>query len=137
MGHGMGAEMKSTDAAKPSMKGKEVRTADVQGYHLTYRLIDMNEMMKGMPMKEMDMGRMKSHHLMVYVAGPDGKTVSDAKIGYMVVGPDKAEQKTMTMAMQGGFGADVDFKAKGTYKVTAKAVVGEKTLLDEFSYTVK
>jgi hypothetical protein len=136
-GMDMGGKAKSAGAGKPMMKGQEIRTADVQGFHLTYRLIDMMDEMKDMPMKDMDMSKMKSHHLMVYVAGPDGKTVSEGKVGYLVSGPDKSEQKTMAMFMQGGFGSDVDFKAKGVYKVTTKAVVGDKTLADDFTYTVK
>lgn len=134
-GHKMGGEAKSAGAA--TRHGTEIREAKVEGYKLEYNLIDAKEMMKNMPMKDMDMSKMKSHHLMVYVAGPDGKIVTEGKVGYLVAGPDKAEQKTMAMFMDGGFGADVELKAKGAYKVTTKAVVGEKTLVDEFTYTVK
>lgn len=136
-GHKMKAETKGATPGKPALKGTEIRTADVQGYHLTYRLIDMKEMMKDMPGKDTDMGKMKSHHLMVYVAGPDGKTMTEGKVGYLVTGPGKAEQKTMAMSMQDGYGADVDLKTMGDYKVTTKAVVGGKTIVDEFSYTVR
>ena len=82
------------------------------------------------------MSKMKSHHLMVYITAPDGKPIGEAKVGYMVTGP-AGEQKTMAGAMNGGFGADVDLKGKGAYKVVLKAVVGEKTLNDELTYTAK
>jgi hypothetical protein len=41
------------------------------------------------------------------------------------------------MGMHDSYGADVSFKEKGTYKIKTKAVIGGKTLLDEFSYEVK
>ena len=134
-GHSMGGGAKAAGAAP--RHGKEIREAKAEGYKLEYNLIDMAEMMKGTSMKHTDMSKMKSHHLMVYLAGPDGKAVADAKVGYLIAGPGDAEQKTMAMFMDGGFGADVDLKAKGTYKVKTKAVAGEKTLVDEFTYTVK
>jgi hypothetical protein len=134
-GMNMGGEAKAGAASE--RHGKQVREAKVDGYKLEYFLIDMKESMKGMPMQGHDMSKMKSHHLMVYLAGPDGKAVTEGKVGYLVAGPDKAEQKTMAMFMDGGFGADVDLKAKGAYKVTTKAVVGDKTLVDDFTYSVK
>ncbi len=118
------------------MMGRPIHTSEVDGYTFTYRLIDMKkkmEMMKGMDMKGMDHGKMKSHHLMVFLTGPDGKPVTDAKVGFKVAGAG-VTQKTMCMGMKGGFGADVDLPSTGTYTVKAKAVVGEKTLVDTFTY---
>lgn len=122
--------------------GQEIHESTVDGYHLTYRLIDMKQKMemmkgmKGMSMKGMDMSQMKSHHLMVFVTGPDGKPIEDGKVGYKVEGPG-GEQKTMAMGMKGGFGADVDVAKPGTYEIKTKAVMGDKTLTDEFKYDVK
>lgn len=147
-GGGMkGMQMKGMDMkGSMPMMGKEIRTTQVNGYTLTYRLIDMKQKMemmkgmKGMSMKGMDMSKMKSHHLMVFVKGADGKPVADAKAGFKVEGPSGAQvpvQKVMCMAMSGGFGADVDFKAKGTYTIKAKVVAGDTKLVDEFTYTVE
>ena len=47
---------------------------------------------------------------MVYVMDPDGHAVEEAKLGYLVEGPDGAKQKLMTMGMQGAYGANVNFK---------------------------
>jgi hypothetical protein len=95
--------------------------------------------MKGMEEMEMP-GMSKSpditNHLMVYITDPGGKPVS-GKIGFLITGPDGKEQKTLTMGMNKGYGADVSFKEKGIYKIKTKAVIGEKTLLDEFSYENK
>ncbi len=142
-GGGMeGMGMKGMGGQKGSaMMGREIRTARVNGYTLTYRLIDMKQrmaMMKGM--KGMDMAKMKSHHLMVFVTGLDGKAVTDAKVGFKIQGPAGAqvpEQRVMCMAMSGGFGADVELGAKGAYTVKAKIVAGDTKLVDSFTYEVK
>ena len=83
--------------------------------------------------KEADM----THHLMVYVMDPDGRAVEGGKLGYLVEGPDGAKQKLMTMGMQGAFGANANFKNKGTYTVKTKFLIGDKKLLDSFSYEVR
>jgi hypothetical protein len=122
--------------------GQMIRQSTVDGYGFMYHVMDMaerNEMMKGMEGMEMP-GMSKSpditNHLMLYIKGPDGKPAS-GKIGFWIIGPDGKEQKTLTMGMYDGYGADISFKEKGMYKIKTKAVIGEKTLLDEFSYENK
>jgi len=122
--------------------GQMLHHSMVDGYGLMYHVLDMaqrNDMMKGMEGMEMP-GMSKSpditNHLMVYITDSGGKPVS-GKIGFMITGPDGKEQKTLTMGMYDGYGADVIFKEKGIYKIKTKAVIGEKTLLDEFSYEKK
>ncbi len=123
--------------------GDKVHEATVDGHRFAYHVMDNQEAMAkmkdmpGMAAHGHGAAQMKSHHLMLYLTGPDGKPLTDAKLGYLVKGPDGKEQKTMTMAMEGGFGADVDFAAKGKYQIKTKAVAGGKTLVDEFSYEVK
>jgi hypothetical protein len=122
--------------------GRMLRHGTVDGYGFMYHVFDMTErnvMMKGM--EGMDMpGMSKSqditNHLMVYINDPGGKSVS-GKIGFSITGPDGKEQKTLTMGMHDSYGADVSFKERGIYKIKTKAVIGGKTLLDEFSYEVK
>ena len=79
----------------------------------------------------------ETHHLMVYVIGPDGHAVQEAKLGYLVEGPDGAKQKLMAMGMQGAYGANVNFNKKGMYTIKVKCLVGDKKLFDRFSYEVK
>jgi hypothetical protein len=115
-------------------RGPNIHNSTVDGYSLTYHLIDMQEKMKDMEnMPEMQ----ATHHMMVYVTGPDGAVLGQAKVGYLVVGPDGNKQKLMAMGMKDGFGADVDFKAPGAYTVKTKAVANGATLLDQFTYEVK
>jgi len=136
MGHG--AAVATAAAEKPAPANQEIRTAVVNGYTLTYTLIDMKQMMAAAatPMSH-GADQMKSHHLMVNPVAPDRKPATGGKAGYLVVQPDKTEVKAMAMLMEGGFGADVDLVAKGDYKITTKIVLGNATLVDEFVYTVK
>jgi hypothetical protein len=133
--------MLGASAAEHAM-GQMLRQSTVDGYGFMYHVLDMaqrNAMMKGMEGMEMP-GMSKSpditNHLMVYITDPGGKSVS-AKVGFLIAGPDGKEQKTLTMGMHDGYGADVCFKEKGVYKIKTKAVIGEKTLLDEFTYEIK
>jgi hypothetical protein len=117
--------------------GVKIHESIIEGYGFAYHLIDIRkstEEMKDMKgSKEADM----THHLMVYVMAPDGNAIEGAKLGYLVEGPDGAKQKLMTMGMQGAYGANVNFKNKGTYTVKTKFLAGDKKLLDRFSYEVK
>jgi hypothetical protein len=114
--------------------GELIHESSVDGYTFAYHLIDMKEKMKDMK----NMPEMKAtHHLMLYVSGPDGKAIEEAKVGYMIEGPGDAKQKLMCMGMSGGFGADVDLGAKGVYTVKSKVAAGEKNLMDTFTYEVK
>ena len=94
-----------------------IRNAEVKGYKIAYHLMAMkNSTSTPMP-------GMKSHHLMIYVMDASGKPVTNAQTGFLVVGPDKANQKAMAMAMGDGYGADLDFK-KGAYAITTKLMIG-------------
>ena len=115
-------------------RGPNIHNSSVDGYSLDYHLIDMREKMKDME----NMPEMKAtHHVMVYVTGPDGAVLAEAKVGFLVEGPDGQQQKLMAMGMSDGFGADVDFGAPGAYTVKTKAVANGTTLRDEFTYQVE
>ncbi len=107
--------------------GKMIHEAKVEGYKFMYHLIDVSEHMKEMK---------KTHHLMVYISSPDNHTVNNAKVGYLITGPDGSKQKTMAMGMSGGFGADINLQAKGTYTIATKAKMNERQLIDKFKYTM-
>jgi len=125
-------------AAPADAASRQIRTAVVSGYTLTYTLIDTKKMMaaSATPMTH-DMSKIKSHHLMVNPVAPDRKPPVGGKAGFLVVQPDKIEVKAMAMLMEGGFGADLDLSVKGDYKITTKIVLADTTLVDEFVYPVK
>ena len=117
--------------------GVVIHESTIEGYGFAYHLIDIRkgtaEMKDMKGSKEADM----THHLMVYIMDPKGRAVEGAKLGYLVEGPDGAKQKLMTMGMQNAYGANVNFKNKGTYTVKTKFLAGDKKLIDRFSYEVK
>lgn len=138
MGAMGGMRMDETRPSGPAERhGNHIREAKVAGFRLEYYLSDMSEMMKNPSMKGMDMGKMKSHHLMAYVTSPEGEAVPDAKVGYLLRGPLRGEQMAMAVFMDGGYGADVDLKDAGACYITTKILVDDKTLIDKFTYTVK
>jgi hypothetical protein len=124
------------------MMGKMLRHTTVDGYGFMYHLLDMTERnasmkgMEGMEMPGMSNSPDITNHLMVYITDPSGNSAS-GKIGFLINGPDGKEQKTLTMGMHNGYGADVVFKAKGAYTIKTKAVIGSKSLMDEFTYEIK
>ncbi len=118
--------------------GELIHESKVDGYTFSYHLIYVKEKiakMKNMPgMEEM---KDITHHMMVYIVGPDKSPVKSAKVGYFIIGPDGKKQKRMCMGMGDGFGADISLINKGVYKMSAKAIIGHKKLKDSFSYEVK
>ena len=129
--HDMGQMDQMDQMDHSAHRGANIHNSMVDGHHLAYHLIDLREKMKDMA----DMPEMKAtHHMMVYVVSPDGAPLVEAKVGYLVIGPDGNSQRLMAMGMQDGFGADVDFGGAGAYTVRTKAVAGDTTLLDEFAY---
>lgn len=144
MGHGSTVGVRDAvpspgAAARSARPGVEIRKAAVSGFALAYTLIDMQQMMRSaaMPMTHGSDIKMTSHHLMVYAVGPDGRPATNGKAGFSVVRPDGTGFKTMTMPMQEGFGADLDLVDAGDYRITARIALADRTLMDEFVYTVK
>jgi len=131
--HGMGMGMGMGGS------GDVIRTHSTGGMTLTYRLINMHERMKDKPGMEKMANKVASHHLMVDVKRADGGMVHDARVGFVVTGPDGKKMKSMAMAMgmEGGHGADVDMKQKGKYKVSVKIKVGEKIVKDTFTHVAE
>jgi len=117
--------------------GENILNATVDGHQFAYYLIDMQKQMPKMENQSQMTGMKASHHLMVYVTQPDGQVLDQAKVGYLVVGPDGSKQKQMGMKMRDGFGADLDMGEKGMYSVTTKALAGEKSLMHQFTYEMK
>jgi hypothetical protein len=103
--------------------GEKIHESSVQGYRIVYHLLDLP-------------GRAE-YHLMAYIIDLNGQPVSKAKIGYLIVGPKGAKQKVMAMGMKDAFGGDVNFTAKGKYIINTKALIGDKKVLDRFTYEVK
>ena len=96
--------------------GVKIHESTIEGYGFAYHLIDIQKGTEEMK---------------------DMKGSNEANMTHLVEGPDGAKQKLMAMGMQGAFGANANFKTKGTYTVKTKFLAGDKKLLDKFSYEVK
>ncbi len=103
--------------------GEKIHDANVEGYQFAYHLVDLKEQ--------------KLFHLMVYIIGPEGEKIDQAKVGFLVKKPDGSKLQLMAAGMKGAFGDNVDFNVKGTYNIKMKVVTGGKKLFDEFVYEVK
>ncbi len=141
-GGGMPDDMTMTGGTQGVAAGEMIAETRIEGYKLMYHLLNLKERallmkgMEGMEMPGMSRDPDVTNHLMVFIAGPNGKLVPGT-VGFQVTGPDGKVQSTMTMGMQGGYGADVILKLKGKYGIKTKAVTGDRTLLDQIAYEVK
>ena len=123
MGHG--------DHSMMSM-GKTAHEEVVDGVKATFNVIDIQQKMKEMGMKE-------THHIMVMFAdAKTGKMLSGGEVKIKVLGPDKSEQVKDLMGMEGGFGSDFTMPQKGKYGVMCKFKLADgKVHSAKFRYTVK
>ncbi len=145
---GIGFASSSHDAA--AMAGHDKKDGDrigelfhesmVDGYMLSYYLMDLRDQKEEETSahgthgaKEME----KPHHIMVYIMDKDKKMVDKAKVGFMIKGGEKADQKVMGMYMSKGFGITADMKKKGTYTIVTKEMVNDATIMDKFDYETK
>lgn len=106
------------------------------------RLVDMKahmEKAKDSGMK-MEGTMMKSHHVALQLSDPATKkpvAVSEGKGTVTVVGPDKKEETSNFMVVEGHFGADVTLPKPGKYTFKTEIESGGKKGSATFSYTVK
>lgn len=137
------APVARSSAEQPIIHGAMIRQTKVEGFNLHYHLLSWKERellmkgMEGMNMPGVDRSGKATHHLLLYLRGADGKSNPPAKVGFELTAPDGSVQKTLTMEMQGAYGADVTMPASGEYRIRLKAQIGTTVLVDEFEYTLK
>jgi hypothetical protein len=138
-----GHDMAGHDMAAEGRVGDLIHESVVDGYVLAYHFMDlrdqktdihdMSKMDKSHADKKMD----KPHHLMVYIMDKDHKPVLSGKVGFVIKDAGGRSQKAMGMFMSRGFGITADMKDRGIYTIIAKAVLGDKQLMDRFEYEIK
>ena len=126
----------ASPAAAETHPGKLIRETDVNGYHLSYDLIDLQAQMNDASGMQHDMQHMGTHHLMLYIRDAGGKSIVNAQAGFLIVNPDGSEQKIMAMQMGDAYGANINMPTPGDYTIKSKAVFDDKKLLDSFTYKV-
>lgn len=133
-GHG---DMKAVDHGK---MGDKIFTGKVGPWNGEARLMDMKAHMEKAKASGMKMEGMatKSHHIAVDLTDPKTKKpVSEGKGTVTVIGPDKKEEKSDFMVMEGHFGADVNLPKPGKYTFKTAVETGGEKGSATFSYTVK
>lgn len=129
-----GHDMKGHDTAKSDKFGDLIHESMVDGYMLSYYFMDLRDQKtKGHGQADMD----KPHHLMVYIMDKNHTPVLKGKVGFLIKDARGNAQKAMGMFMSKGFGVTADMKEKGVYTITTKAVLGDKKLMDKFTYEIK
>ena len=113
-------------------KGTLAHEEVVDGVKATFRVIDIQQKMKEMGMKE-------THHIMaMFTDAKTGKMLSGGEAKMKVMAPDKTEQVKDLMGMAGGFGSDFTMPKKGKYGVMCKFKLADgKVRTVKFWYTVK
>ncbi len=115
--------------------GPQVHRSSVQGYQLSYHLLSYAE--DSEVLARLGRGRENAHagpthHLMVFVMGPDGKMRTGATVALRLRGPGGDTGEVRAAPMAGGYGADVDLAGPGPYTVEATVVDRGVTLRDAF-----
>jgi hypothetical protein len=130
MDHGNGS-MKMKHDGMMSM-GKMAHEEVVDGVKATFQVLDIQQKMKEMGMKE-------THHIMVMFTDAKTKKMLDGgEVKIKVIAPDKSEQAKDLMGMEGGFGSDFTMPKKGKYGVMCKFQLKDgKVRSAKFWYTVK
>jgi len=119
--------------------GDRIYSGKVGAWNGEARLVDMKAHMEKAKASGMKMeGMMKSHHIAFGLTDPTTKKpMTEGKGSVTVVGPDKKEEKTDFMAMEGHFGADVNLPKPGKYTFKVSIESGDKKGSATFTHTVK
>lgn len=138
-GHGSMPGMKMDEHGK---MGDKIFGGKIGPWQAEARLADMKAHMEkakasGMKMEGM---MMKSHHVALHLTDPATKkpvVVTEGKGTVTVIGPDKKEETSNFMVMDGHFGADVNLPKPGKYTFKTEVETGGKKGSATFSYTLK
>jgi len=142
-GHDMkDTDMKDNDTSSSDKIGTLVHESVVDGFMLSYYLMDLRDQ-KGEEKSEskamsMDKKQMeKPHHIMVYIMDKTHAPVLKGTVGFMIKDDQGTPQKAMAMYMSKGFGITADMTKKGVYTITSKALLGDVKLVDSFTHEMK
>ncbi len=126
---GTAFSMEEHDMDESEKIGELFHKSTVDGYMLSYYLMDLREQQK----KDMD----KPHHIMVYIMDKNHQKVLEGNVGFIIKDSEGNSQKAMAMFMSEGFGITTDMKKKGIYTIITKVVFGDVKLMDKFTYEMK
>jgi hypothetical protein len=138
-------DMGDHEKASIARIGDLIHESLVDGYMLAYHILDLRDQKTdGMDKASMDRTYAmtnekmdRPHHLMLYIMDNNHKLILKGEVGFLIKDPEGNFQKIMGIYMDRGFGATADMKNKGIYTIKAKAIIGDKELLDKFDYEME
>lgn len=138
-------DMDAHEKASIARIGDLIHESVVDGYMLAYHILDLRDQKAdGMDKASKDRtyaltneNMVRPHHLMLYIMDKNHKLILKGDVGFLIKDPEGNSQKIMGIYMDRGFGATADMKNKGIYNITAKAIIGDKELLDKFEYEME
>jgi hypothetical protein len=136
--HGSVTAPSSPKGQEMSMKAGSVQSATVEGYKVTFEVMDMSAHMNMPGMKGSSMeaaAHAKSHALMVTVQDTVSKEIiSDAKVQYVITAPGGSKESGALAwsgdHYEGGFGP----KENGTYQIQIRVESGGMEREAKFQY---
>ncbi|MCL5966837.1 MAG: hypothetical protein M1550_06515 [Deltaproteobacteria bacterium] len=142
MGHGSMPGMTMEEHGK---MGDRIFGGKIGPWQGEVRLMDMKANMEkaktsGMKMEGMEGMMNKTHHIAIHLTDPRTRKPIDVTGGkgtVTVIGPDKREETSNFMVMEGHLGADVNLPKPGKYTFKTEIESGGKKGSATFSYTVK
>jgi hypothetical protein len=125
--------------------GDLIHESVVDGYMLAYHILDLRDQQtNGMDKASMDRtfaltneNMDNPHHLMLYIMDKNHKLILKGEVGFLIKDPEGNSQTITGIYMERGFGATADMKTKGIYTIEAKAIIGDKVLMDKFEYEME
>jgi len=116
--------------------GTPVHDDTRDGYKLSFQVMTQAQKRATLSSDEggADQPGLPSHHIMLIILSPEDRFATGAEVRFSVTGPGGTVQEAQAVPMVGGYGADVDLRAKGRYQVHAEIEVGGKKLADDFTY---
>lgn len=133
-----GHDMKDSDMSSSDKIGTLVHESMVDGFMLSYYLMDLRDQKGESKAMSMDKKPMdKPHHIMVYIMDKTHAPVLKGTVGFMIKDEKGTPQKAMAMYMSKGFGITADMTKKGVYTISVKALLGDVKIMDSFTHEMK
>jgi len=136
-------KMQSGEMGMKMSEGMAMKTLQIDDYKLAFHIMDMpayHKLMKTMGMKHSQMEGDTSHHIMVDIAGKDGKKIEGAVVKIKLIDPRKKSQEKLLKPMMGQlgqYGADFKMIHKGKYQIITLFKIGGKKHKGGYRYEMK
>ncbi len=114
---------------------EEVRISTLSGFSLAYMMVKKAER-KPFARLAAYGGEQEdaASGLLLFIKGPNGDLISNARVTYTLVDAHGAEQRLEAVFTGGGYATDVELTTPGAYLIKAEVDASGKQLVDRFLY---